>query len=296
MIDSTQQLFDQLDIGPETLNGEQKAFLDENGYLLIPDVPTICDNMEELREQCENLINSEGERGGWEGKEQFYKKGKNFEPGASRLGNLYDKDPIFRKLITCPEILAGAQHVIQGEIKMGGADLREPKPGGENQQIHIDWLPRESESDGFGGIVAMAFLDDVRIGNGAPRAYPGSHKCLGWPDDVLDVQSERQDFGDASRIETDAGSLMIMNLNLWHAGCTNITGDRRRSLFINVRERSLPQLLNFKKFVSPEVTALLSEEEQYILGVREMDPMQEEDSVGPGKAYRERFGDLSVDN
>lgn len=291
MIQSTAELFDRLDFKSDRLSDEQRQFLDANGYLVLEKVPAVIDNLEALRKQADILIESEGEKGGWEGKEQHFEDGKVFEDGANRLGNLYNKHEVFRHMIDCPEILLPAQHVIQGEIRMGGADLREPKHNGPTQQLHIDWLPRESDEERFGGIVAIVFLDDVEIENGATRIYPGSHKKLGWADQHMDVEKERVDYSGATRITTKAGSIFIMNLNLHHAGCPNFNGARRRSLFINVRERSIPQLLNFKKFMAPEVVAQLTEEQQYILGLRDCDPLDECDSLGPNDAYRAKYGD-----
>lgn len=291
VIKSTADLFQSPKFDRNPFGDTERHFLDENGYLVIENVPVVIDNLEELRLQADHLIKAEGDKGGWEGKEQHYKDGKDFEEGANRLGNLFNKHEVFRKLIDCPEILLPAHHVIQNEIRMGGADLREPKHNGPMQQLHIDWLPREREDDPFGGVVAIVFLDDVEIENGATRAYPGSHKKLGWADQHMDVEKEREDFPDATRITTKAGSIFIMNLNLHHAGCTNFNGKRRRSIFINVRERSIPQLLNFKKFMDPDIVGQLSEEQQFILGVRDCDPTDQTYSLGPGDAYRAKYGD-----
>ena len=57
-----------------------------------------------MRKVAKKLIKREGLRGGWEGKEKYYKKGKHFEKGTNRLGNLINKHPVFGDLITIPEI------------------------------------------------------------------------------------------------------------------------------------------------------------------------------------------------
>ena len=66
------------------------------------------------------MIDREKDKGGWEGKERHYKKGKNFENGANRLGNLINKNKNFSDLILLPEILCSAKEVIQDDIKVGG--------------------------------------------------------------------------------------------------------------------------------------------------------------------------------
>ena len=48
---------------------------------------------------------------------------KKFESGAQRLGGLIKKDKSFLGLITIPEILMSAFHVIKDEIKICGLNL-----------------------------------------------------------------------------------------------------------------------------------------------------------------------------
>jgi ectoine hydroxylase-related dioxygenase (phytanoyl-CoA dioxygenase family) len=273
------------------LTNEQKESFDQNGYIVFENLPFIAERLDELRTVSESLLESEGDRAGWEGKEQYYKPGKAFEIGANRLGNLIDKHSVYRDLLNIPELMASAKYLIGNdkEIKVGGVDLREPLPGEGHQQIHIDWLPRQEESDPYVGAVAFIFLDDSNLENGAIRLAPGTHHKLGWPEENIDVGNEPDDL--FIRVPAKAGTLMIMNLNLWHAGCKNISGTRRRTLLIDVRERTVPQLLNFKKFLSDETMSKLSDEQKYLLAVREEDPTQAEDSVGPGEYYRKKFGD-----
>ena len=60
---------------------------------------------------CDELIKKEGNRGGWEGKEKNkrYLTGEPFEPGAERLGNLVEKNKIFRDLLLVPEVIASSK-------------------------------------------------------------------------------------------------------------------------------------------------------------------------------------------
>lgn len=51
------------------------------------------------------------------------------------------------------------------------------------------------------------------------------------------------------RPELQAGSIIVLNLNLWHAGSENVSGKARKVIMINIKRISLPQLLNYKKFL-----------------------------------------------
>ena len=76
-------------------------FFRENGYYVLPksDLP-----IEKIAEIIDLLLEREGWRGGWEGKEEYMKYKKNFQPGAYRLGNLLNKHELFRKIITDKDI------------------------------------------------------------------------------------------------------------------------------------------------------------------------------------------------
>ena len=69
-----------------------KKKFNENGYCVIEksELP-----VEKFAEVIDFLLEKEAWRGGWEGKEEYMKYGKNFQPGAYRLGNLFNKDELF---------------------------------------------------------------------------------------------------------------------------------------------------------------------------------------------------------
>ena len=97
-IDSTKELFRTLNIKDDVLSIEQKKFISDKGYLIIPPTDFIKKILKRLNELTTNLIIKEGPRGGWEGKEKHYKERKPFEANADRLGNLIEKDIIFHNV------------------------------------------------------------------------------------------------------------------------------------------------------------------------------------------------------
>ena len=205
----------------------------------------------------------------------------------NKARNLVDKHKVFRELILMPEILAAAHEVIKSDIKIGGVDLRNPKKNFGYQALHIDWLPRKNKFDPFTGVICIIYLDETNKSNGCPRVIPGSHKKLGWPDDHIDIFNNHKD---QINLKVPAGTLIIMNQNLWHSGTKSISGKPRKSIYIDIRRRDLPQLLNFKKYLRKETKKKMTEYQKYLLGIRNIDFLHKEDSVGPGALYRKKFG------
>lgn len=287
-IKNTLDLFKKNNFQYISIIKEAEKNLAENGFHVFEGVPLIRDNLEQLNFQSNKLIREEGDLGGWEGKMQYYKKNKKFEEGADRLGALVQKNEIFRKLLLCPEILCCAYHVVGNkDIKICGFNLRNPQKNKGNQEIHIDGFSRNDENDAYAGIVAFVYLNDSHINNGAMRVIPGSHKRLGYPDDHIDIKKKNVE---EKRIEVKAGSIVVANLNLWHAGASNLDGSSRKVIMINVKSRNYDQLLNYKKFLTNDVKESMCESQKYILSIRDQDFTQEMDSGGSAnQARRDHF-------
>lgn len=285
-INSFQDIFNKYKIKENVLTEKQKNNLKKNGYLVLKPTKFIKKNLRELRSQIDKLILKEGHSGGWEGKEEFYKKGKFFEPGTNRLGNLIEKNKIFAGLIDMPEILMCAKEVIEDDIKVCGLNYREPTLGEGEQKIHMDWKPRKNKEDQYAGIVSMIYLDKSTKKNGSTRIIPKSHKKLGWPSDHINIfKKHKREI----RPVVEAGGIIVINLNLWHAGSTNISGKKRRMIMLNIKRRNLPQLLNYKKYLSSKKKKDLNEIQKYLLAVRKCDKTQKENSIGVGKYYKKDF-------
>lgn len=285
-VSDTKKLFEKLNIASDYLKKNQKKKLKEQGYLIFEDTKFLKKNLGKLRKAVDLLKKKEGINGGWEGKEKYFKKGKLFERGAYRFGNLIEKNKIFADLITIPEILASAKEVIQDNLKVCGLNYREPLKDDGFQKIHVDWKPRKSIKEKFAGIVCMIYLDKTSKKNGSTRIIPGSHKKLGWPSKYIDIDKVHKK---EIRPTIKAGGIMVLNLNLWHAGSKNLTGSKRRTIMINIKSRDFPQLLNYKKYLSKKTLKKLNSEQKYLLAVRANDKKQKENSVGVGKYYKKNF-------
>tara|TARA_B110000037_G_C17103096_1_gene498789 strand:+ start:529 stop:1434 length:906 start_codon:yes stop_codon:yes gene_type:complete len=267
-------------------NSSWQEELDYNGYVVIRNSYYMKKNLNTLRRKSIELIKNEGDKGGWEGKEKYFKYGKKFESGAQRLGGLVKKDKSFLGLITIPEILMSAYHVIKDDIKICGLNLRNPIEGLGEQSIHFDGFPRKKLSDSFAGVVAFIYLDSANIENGAMRLIPKTHKFLGWPDDHIDINKKQSN---EVRVEVDAGTIVIANLNLWHAGAKNINGKSRKVIMMNIKNRKYDQLLNYKKYLGEKFIKNLSDDQKYLLSVRKEDKDQVIESGGSANQLRREY-------
>lgn len=286
IINSTKELFNNLNINSKIIKNKQLNFLKKNGYIILKKNDYLIKNLNFFRTEIDKYIKKDGIKGGWEGKKKFYKKGKLFEPGTQRLGNLIEKNIKFADLITIPEILICAKQVIQDEIKVCGLNFREPLKGTGYQRIHMDWKPRKKSSEKFAGIVAMIFFDKADKTNGSTRIIPKTHLKRNWPDKYINVDIEHKK---EIRPNIEAGDILLLNLNLWHAGSNNLNGKRRRMIMLNIKNRNLPQLLNFQKFLNQRVKSKLNNAQQYLLAIRNNDKIQKTDSIGVGKYYKKDF-------
>ena len=193
MINSVNTIFDKLDYRIDSEDTRLAEFFNENGYCVIPKSDLVSENIDEYRKIIDSLIQKESWRGGWEGKEEYMKYKKDFQIGAYRLANLFNKHELFLKLLCEKNILKIAYCILGDDIKIGALDMREPKKGEGLQDLHIDWIPKKSENEKTQNIVSFIFLDDANKSNGCMRFVPKTHRKTGWIDENLKDKSSHKD-------------------------------------------------------------------------------------------------------
>ena len=45
--------------------------------------------------------------------------------------------------------------------------------------------------------------------------------------------------------DCQAGSILVINLNTWHAGAKNLNGNSRKAIFIQIKRRDKPTIVEF---------------------------------------------------
>jgi len=286
MINSIKTILDKLDFKIDSEDIRLAEFFNENGYCALPRSDLVCKNLDNYRKIIDSLIKKESWRGGWEGKEEYMKYKKVFQPGTNRLGNLFNKDELFRNLLCEKNILKIAYTILGDDVKIGALDMREPKKGTGLQDLHMDWIPKKTVNEKTQNIVAFIFLDEANENNGPMRVVPKTHKMTGWIDENLNDKSSHPD---EIFLNLQESSIVLMDANLWHSGTLNVSGNRRRVLFLDIRRREMPQLLNQKIYLDEITQGNLTDIEKYLLGVGENDTIFEDRVHTAGNVYRKQF-------
>ena len=211
---------------------------------------------------------------------------KKFNNGANRLGNLFNKNKLFLKLLTDFSILKILYGIFDDDMKIGALDMREPLKGQGLQEFHIDWLPKKRLDEPTQNVVCFIFLDDTNKDNGSMRLVPKTHKKIGW---INDYQKDKSSHPNEISVDVKAGSIILMDGNLWHSGTDNLLGKRRRVLYMDIRRRSIPQLLNQRIYLNEKIQNSLSSHQKFLLGVGPDDEISEERAFGVGDYYRKNF-------
>ena len=60
-------------------------------------------------------------------------------------------------------------------------------------------------------------------------------------------------------------------------------------IMLNIKNRNIPQLLNYKKYLSAKTKKKLNSVEKYLLAVRKKDKTQKSKSIGVGIYYKKDF-------
>ena len=243
----TRQALRALGVGAETLSAQQKRELEEQGFYIVEDVLTLA-QVARIQVEFERIHAAEAERGGHE---------VHVEPGARRISNIFNKSEVFDVCLGIPQVLAAATHLL-GEIKVHGANLRDPVQGYGQQDLHVD-VPKRFADDWW-VVNAMLMFDDMTLTNGPTRVVPGSHWWAPINVPVVnqaDWEPEPLSAEDQARVPADlgapylgevlmtarAGSAIICNSAMWHSGTVKRDNTYRRMLHLTYTRRDLPQQL-----------------------------------------------------
>jgi ectoine hydroxylase-related dioxygenase (phytanoyl-CoA dioxygenase family) len=243
----TKQALRELGVGADAITAAQKEQLDEQGYFIVENAltPAECKTM---REAFEAVHAAEAGRGGHE---------VHVEPGARRLSNIFNKTTAFDRCLEVPCVLAAA-HYLLGEIKVHGANVRDPNKGYGAQGLHVD-VPKKFDDDWW-VINAMLMFDDMTLTNGPTRIVPGSHKWApinvpyvnigDWEPAPLSAEDQARVPKDLDapypgevHVTAPAGAAIICNSSMWHSGTLKKDDAHRRMLHLTYTRRDLPQQL-----------------------------------------------------
>lgn len=249
------EALESLGVHDSLLSGEEREFLDREGYLPILNVLSRAE-LQAIRGRLDEILAEEGDKAGLEVHQ---------EKGTERMANLVNKGEVFRVFFTHPKVLAAISHVLRGDLKLSSLNARFALPGEGLQDLHADWGRLEVPGD-FQVCNSIWLLDDFTLENGATRAVPGSHL---WGSKL--PSDELADPKDAHPLERlllgPAGTVFVFNSHTWHGGTLNLTANRRRACHSYFCRRHHPQQLDQSKSLSPATVSRLTPAERTILGL-----------------------------
>lgn len=276
----TKQALHNLGISMNCLSATQKKQLDDEGYFIVENVLSATE-IGAMRDAFEQIHAAEAEEGGHE---------VHVEPGARRVSNIFNKTTAFDRCLAIPEVLAASAYTL-GEIKLHGANLRDPVKGYGQQDLHVD-VPKKFDGDWW-VVNSMIMFDDMTLENGPTRIVPGSHHWAPINVPVVNIgdwEPEPLSPEDAARVPEDlgapypgellveapAGSAIICNSSMWHSG-TLKTGDApRRMLHLTYTRRDLPQQLLQLDYLTPELYNRMGPEQRFLM---EIEPPKSGDGI-----------------
>jgi ectoine hydroxylase-related dioxygenase (phytanoyl-CoA dioxygenase family) len=290
---NTLEALKALGVTVHSMTDEQRASLDELGYFVIENALT--------PGQCETMA-AEVDRIALQDRE-LGRHEVSSEAGTLRVSDVLNKSTAFDCLFECKPVLAAAHYLLGGEIKVHGANVREPHQGHGQQPIHADTL--KLRDGGWCLINALIAFDPMTLENGPTRIIPGSHK---WPplnvpgENAVDYNAKPREQAhrwatpndnieeyiarDDSKVEFDrfpadpfapypgelkitvpAGAIVVLNAHMWHSGTRKNDESRRRVLFLTYTCRDLPQQFNQRQYATPTLYERVSEAHRYLLDI-----------------------------
>lgn len=246
----------ELGVHDGSLPAAALAELDAQGFTLIPGFldPAW---LERMRAAYEGVVKKEGVLVGLDHHQ---------EAGARRLGNLVNKGEAWDSLYVDPRLLAAARHVLARPFKLGALSGRDPLLGGGFQAYHCDCAPRTAEDQPFASFSACIMLDDSTLANGATRLIPGSHRRLGDPRQQLPSDPDQPVPGEI-QLEACAGSALVFNGHLWHAGAVNREGSVRRMVHAFYQGREQRPWLDQAEFIRKRTWERITPAARWLLDV-----------------------------
>ena len=187
------------------------------GFAILPDFLD-ADRLASVQQQLEPIFAMTTQR-------DADRKGRYSGLQTVHVHNLFAKTRAIDDIAIDPILLFAIEGVLGDQFQMSVATAMCPDPGIAPQGLHQDdgHYPLARPRPPF-IVNTLIALDDFTEANGATRLVPGSHLST----DPIDPDAP------ITYAEMGAGSLLIFDGALWHAGGGNRTHDqRRRSINLN---------------------------------------------------------------
>ena len=256
---NTRAALDRMGVRGDLLSAQEKSFLDENGYLVFPEILS-ASQVQAFNDHLARLAEKEENSGRIE---------EGFQQGTIVVLDLVNKDPVFDLCISHPRILAAVDRVLPEGFRLSSLCSRAVLSGGGHQELHPDWHPawwrdRKQPSDHF-SCNTLWMLDDFTSDNGGTRIVPGSHLGLTFPED--EMEDLQQPHPREICLTGPAGSVVVFTGHTWHSGVRNRTDAPRRSITAYFGRRDQPQQTDQRQALRPATSQRLGQATLFLLDV-----------------------------
>jgi ectoine hydroxylase-related dioxygenase (phytanoyl-CoA dioxygenase family) len=190
--------------------------------------------------------------------------GASEEAGVVRICDLVNKDAIFDACLLDKVVLSAAQHVVGTDLKLSSLNYRAAQPSGGLQPLHVDWFDKRPSGQ-VQACNTLWLLDDLSVNNGATRVVPGSHRRKDCP--AQQIEDPWLPHSDEILIVACAGSVLIVNGQVWHGGTLNRSSEPRRLIQGYFVGREVNSQLDQKLLVTASTLARLSARSRYLIGL-----------------------------
>lgn len=238
------EILRELGVSENALAAEEATQLDEEGYLVVRGVLP-AEQAARMAARLDAIAVEEGEAAG---------KDFHTEKGATRLGSLVNKDPLFDVCFSHPRALAAVAHIMGKDFGLSSITGRAAQPGEGHQALH---------RDGVGPCAnALWVVSDFTEENGPTRLVPGSHLNDQAPPEALPDPSAPHP--DQIRVIAPAGTLVVINGWTWHGGTRNGTSQPRHLVSAFFTQRGHYQGISNRK-INQATQQRLSRAALYVL-------------------------------
>ncbi|MDE2744270.1 MAG: phytanoyl-CoA dioxygenase family protein [Gemmatimonadota bacterium] len=216
-----QEALHELWVRDDTLFQAEKAHLDSEGYVLLPNIlsaaqiASICSAMDGV----------------------YAAEGTGQKDGPAESSYMQNKTAGLDICFTHPRVLAAICHVLDGCIKSFGVHGRPHPPGGEQQALHVDYNGPAPHTGHYAVCNSLWMLTEFTPENGATRVIPGTHRSGEDPKEALEDPAA-------------AGTVAVFNSHVWHGTTRNRSASRRPSLTSFFCRRDDPHMV-FSSALSP---------------------------------------------
>ena len=216
------------------------------------------------------------EQAAMERKLHKHKNPANMDPVNQWVGMLLNKGEVFMELIEHELCIGLLEYMLGSNFLVSCVDAQIQHPGAGDMPLHTDqwWMPPPIHSAqvrtlpaerfrGMDGVVnpgqadgpiadigeanVMWMVTDFSVSNGATRVVPGSH-----------VSGRQPDMSVPHNVETvcaegPAGTAIVFDGRIWHAGGANNTADSRYGITTAGCGPQFRQIENYSRGLRPEV-------------------------------------------